>query len=554
MGRWWRAARLKTVDNLGIVLAILAVAACGTTTLPSNTERSDAAVADGALPTQLDAGSVADARPVEDGAVDGAVAARCPADTFSDCSPMTRASCTVPPLPAAGDVTWLPNVVYTTPFRGTASAQPQALDLAVPKVARGAPFVVIVHGGGWRGGDKSDHRDDLLRLAGQGYVAAAINYRLVNNGPVPNRAPAAASDTRCAIRWAKAHAASYGADPDRVIAIGASAGANLVALLGTSPNDGDLDTTDGGACETSGTPKPAGIVSYYGRMDLRRAPIPDYLVDYIGRDGDWLGREAANSPALHVSASAPPFLLIHGQADGTVPVEQSRLFHDALDGASVPNALVELPGQDHGFPLFATTPGLLPASCSTLQFLSHFQPEPPVARPQRTVVYVLKETAPGEQIFLRGGHANGLVAAGNAAQAFEPIRYLSTKNATSSLGKQSDLFLDWSSDSLLDWTCDQWPTSYGPKRSYSSDGYGEDPENRWGLHAWKFDVVMDGAPGEWFEFKAVLRHSGAGGAQDSWEPDVNQSGTPFVTGNHWAKKGAITFVRFGESPVTYLPL
>jgi acetyl esterase/lipase len=389
MGRWRRETRLNTAGISSVFLVILAAVACGTATVPATDDRSDGAVADAApIPQEADADA---ASPVDAGtAVDGAVDAGCPAGTFSDCSPMTLASCTVPPLPAAGDITWLPNIVYSTPYRGTAGAQPQALDLAVPKVARGAPFVVIVHGGGWRGGDKSDHRDDLLRLAGQGYVAAAINYRLVNSGPVPNRAPAAASDTRCAIRWAKSHAASYGADPNRVVAVGASAGANLVALLGTSPNDADLDAgSDGGACETTGAPNPAGIVSYYGRMDLRRPPIPDYLVDYIGRDGDWLGREAANSPALHVTRAAPPFLLIHGQADGTVPVEQSRLFHDALDGASVPNALVELPGQEHGFPLFATTPGLLPASCSTLQFLSHFQPEPPVARPQRTVVYVL---------------------------------------------------------------------------------------------------------------------------------------------------------------------
>lgn len=246
--------------------------------------------------------------------------------------------------------------VFTVPHSGQPWAEPQALDVARPAKGDGHPIVVVVHGGGWVGGDKADHRADIQRLAGQGYVALSVNYRLVRGWQ--NRFPAATADVRCAVRWAKAHAAEIGGDASRVFAVGLSAGAHLAALLGTSPDDARLDD---GTCPIDGSPSVRSVVSYYGRMDLRRAPIPDYLVAFIGREGDWMERERIASPLLQVTPATSPMLFVHGTADGVVPIDHSRLMHDAVADSE----LVELPGFGHGFALFSDPR----AGCATLRFL-----------------------------------------------------------------------------------------------------------------------------------------------------------------------------------------
>lgn len=175
---------------------------------------------------------------------------------------------------------------------------------------------------------------------------------------------------------------------------------------------------------------------------------------------------------------------------------------------------------------------------------------PPTTSKVRTVVYIYKQTSPGQDIYIRGGHDANLVKSGAYASQSEPIRYLNTLNTTTKATKASDTSLDWNSDSALDWTCNDWPESWGTARYYDLDGYGEDIENTKGLHYWKFDVEMDGKTGDWFEFKAFLRQ----GSSTTWETDIKQSGTPYQTINHWAKKGMITVVGFGESYAEFYAL
>lgn len=175
---------------------------------------------------------------------------------------------------------------------------------------------------------------------------------------------------------------------------------------------------------------------------------------------------------------------------------------------------------------------------------------PPAAGRVRTVVYIRKETRPGQDIFVRGGHDLGLVAAGHYRRDHEPMRYLNMRNATTAAVKAGDTGLDWFSDSALDWTTDVWPAAWGAAPSYAAAGYGVDPENRYGAHYWKLDVEMEGAAGEWFEFKAFLREGG----RTEWEPDIAQAGTPQRSGNHWGRKGYVTVVDFGGSGVRHIPL
>jgi pullulanase len=167
----------------------------------------------------------------------------------------------------------------------------------------------------------------------------------------------------------------------------------------------------------------------------------------------------------------------------------------------------------------------------------------------RTVIFMKMQTVTGQDIFVKGGHDAGLVPSPYPSMS-EPITYLNTLNATTAAIKAADASLDWGSESALDWTTNSWPASWGTKKTYAVDGYGEDPENRWGAHYWKFDVVMDGANGEWYEFKAFMRE----GSTEWWESDRNQAGTPYSTINHWGKKGFITRCEYNQNWVEFIDI
>ncbi|HOJ63098.1 MAG TPA: isoamylase [Spirochaetota bacterium] len=168
----------------------------------------------------------------------------------------------------------------------------------------------------------------------------------------------------------------------------------------------------------------------------------------------------------------------------------------------------------------------------------------------RTVVFMYKETVTGQDIFIKGGHDAGLVPSVYPSMS-EPIIYNNTKNPTTFPIKSNDAALDWGTESALDWTTNSWPPEWGAKKTYANDGYGEDPENQWGHHWWKFDVMMTGAKGDWFEFKAFMRQ----GTSEWWESDRSQSGTPYSTINHWGRKGYRTRVIYNDNWVelTALP-
>ncbi len=171
------------------------------------------------------------------------------------------------------------------------------------------------------------------------------------------------------------------------------------------------------------------------------------------------------------------------------------------------------------------------------------------AAPIRTVIYIYKETTPGQDIFIKGGHDAGLVP-GSYPTMGEAITYNNTLNGTTAAIKANDSELDWGTESALDWTTNSWPAEWGPKNTYADNGFGEDPENQWGPHWWKFDVTMDGEVGDWFEFKAFIRE----GSNEFWESNINQADTPHTTINHWAKKGFITKVSYDSNTVEFIPL
>ncbi len=164
----------------------------------------------------------------------------------------------------------------------------------------------------------------------------------------------------------------------------------------------------------------------------------------------------------------------------------------------------------------------------------------------RTVVFMYKATVVGQDIFIKGGHDAGLVPT-NYSTMSEPIIYNNTKNTTTATIKANDASLDWGSESALDWTC---PVGTAGQPLYSTSGYGQDPENTFGAHWWKFDVNMTGAKGDWFEFKAFMRQ----GTTEWWETNRAQTGTPYSTINHWGKKGYITKTKYDDNWVEFIAL
>jgi acetyl esterase/lipase len=220
------------------------------------------------------------------------------------------------------------------------------MDLYYPAgEAHAAPAIVYLHAGAWFLGDRSGAGgavgvDEVLS---RGYVVASIDYRLAP----AHRFPAQIEDARCAVRHLRANAATYGIDPDRIAAWGASAGGHLAALLGVAP---DEPSFGGGDDDVSGAVQ--AVVMLSAPSDLE---TPDFvtIADRAAREvfgaagpgpSDVLRRA---SPATYVSGDDPPFLIIHGADDAIVPADQSRAFARRLSEAGVDATLVVLEDTGH---------------------------------------------------------------------------------------------------------------------------------------------------------------------------------------------------------------
>jgi acetyl esterase/lipase len=214
------------------------------------------------------------------------------------------------------------------------------------------PAVVFIHGGGWEAGSKSEFEDIAKGLAGQGYVGFAVEYRLMKDGK--NNYPAAVDDVQRAVRWVRAHAKDYFVDPNRIAALGGSAGGHLVSMLGTT------DTRDNSDLELAGYSSRVNcVVDMFGPADLTRnfpnhnregLDVQALLERFMG--GPQPGRETLYreaSPLYQIDSKTVPFLIFHGSADELVPVEQSRLLAEALKTAGVTVEYVEFEGEGHGF-------------------------------------------------------------------------------------------------------------------------------------------------------------------------------------------------------------
>jgi len=252
-----------------------------------------------------------------------------------------------------------------------ADGKPLLLDLYLPETPskEPLPLVVWIHGGGWIAGSKEGC--PAVFLVPKGYVVASLNYRLADEA----KFPAQIQDCKTAIRFLKANAANFGIDPGRVGAWGASAGGHLVALLGVSAGDERLE---GPKIEGAASSEVQAVCDWYGPTDFIRMhelkesknpedkKIAEESYKAVGADDGPVGAllggpiksnlelAALASPMSYVKGpgarpakSFPPFLIMQGEKDPIVPVEQSVLFAAALKAAGAPVEVKVYPGAKH---------------------------------------------------------------------------------------------------------------------------------------------------------------------------------------------------------------
>ena len=246
---------------------------------------------------------------------------------------------------------------------------PLRADVFLPEGSSGPhPVIVWLHGGGWRVGDRTLAPDLSRFFAAQGFATIAVDYRLSTHAIFP----AQIDDVKTAIRWVRTFASSYNLDPARIGLWGASAGGHLAALAGA---------TAGIAFEPPDCRYP-GVSTAVQAVAVGYAPA-DFLLMDASRDPDarsddpesvhlppGLRTSAPNSPEslllgapigsvpervreaspiTYVRAGLPPFLILHGLSDTTVPVDQSRVLHDALAARGNDTTLCLIEGLGHGF-------------------------------------------------------------------------------------------------------------------------------------------------------------------------------------------------------------
>jgi acetyl esterase/lipase len=247
------------------------------------------------------------------------------------------------------------------------------LDLAAPTAGDGPfPAVVVIHGGGWVGGDRKQMRETLRVLAGRGYVAVSPDYRLAPK----DRFPAQVEDCKAAVRFLRANAKTYRIDPDHVGAVGFAAGGHLACLLGVTTRADGLEGSGGNADESS---RVQAVVSFFGPTDLAaddwgKDAVTKNLVPLLGgtRDEQPEAYRKA-SPVTYAGKDAPPFLFVHGANDPIVRLGQSQQLADKLTAAGASARVLALKSEGTGLRSEQLLQGL--AEMMTF-FDGHLKPKP----------------------------------------------------------------------------------------------------------------------------------------------------------------------------------
>lgn len=217
---------------------------------------------------------------------------------------------------------------------------PLYLDVYSPPQLGKYPTLVIIHGGGWQGGRRSEVSQFSRYIAAQGYTVFTIDYRLAPR----YRFPTQLKDVQTALTFIQEHSDEYEVDPERIALMGRSAGGHLATLAAYQPD---------------GIPI-RGVISYYAPLDLVAAytnvPYPA-LIDIREVLENFLGGSPQELPQLYHDASpnsyvrkaVPPTLLVHGSRDQIVKAEFGRDLYNQLRAVGSTAVMLEIPWAEHSF-------------------------------------------------------------------------------------------------------------------------------------------------------------------------------------------------------------
>jgi len=267
------------------------------------------------------------------------------------------------PAFAPGEVSFLPYLSFRTAAMSQVRVRRNivyrqvdgvrlVLDVYAPRAPApgGAPrrSILYIHGGGWVVGSRRQSPFMMFELAAAGYVVFAIEYRHAPRFPLP----AAIVDCKAAVAWIRRHAGEYGATPEATV-VGGSAGGHLASMVALSANDRAFQP----GFEDADTRVRAAVL-FYGLYDFE-SRVQDDAPQILRRffEGIVFGTRYEHQPDVflraqtttHVSSAAPPVLIIHGQFDTLVPIDDSRLLYRQLRAAGARAHLCEVPLAQHAF-------------------------------------------------------------------------------------------------------------------------------------------------------------------------------------------------------------
>lgn len=219
------------------------------------------------------------------------------------------------------------------------------MDLYLPPASNGpSPVVINIHGGGWNKGVK-ESQTGFSNFFKAGFAVANIAYRLTGQAT----APAAVEDARCALIYLVKNAKQLNIDVNRIVVMGGSAGGHLALMTGLLGNDRRFD----GNCPGTENIKVAAIINKYGITDVWDWAYGPNITSKSAKQ--WLGNRATDeafaksvSPITYVSKNSPPVFIVHGDADPTVPYQESVALHQKLLDAGVTTKFITIPGGLHG--------------------------------------------------------------------------------------------------------------------------------------------------------------------------------------------------------------
>ncbi len=219
------------------------------------------------------------------------------------------------------------------------------LDLYHPmKPIQPLPAILFIHGGGWKGGDRSDMAFYCIKYAERGYITATLSYRFSQEAPFP----AAVSDAKCAVRFLRANASKYGIVPKQIAVSGNSAGGHLSMMTGYTSDVPELEG-DGGNPGVSS--RVQAVIDFYGPVDMttefarKQGVLKDFLGGKTWEEAPDLYKKA--SPITYLTPDDPPTLVIHGTTDDIVPIDQADTLAAKLKTLGIPFMYDRVEGWPH---------------------------------------------------------------------------------------------------------------------------------------------------------------------------------------------------------------